>query len=245
MKILSIGNSFSQDAHKWLKPVCDSAGVDVLAVNLYIGGCSLETHWYNWTTETPAYELEVNGEYQQKISLQEALAMDEWDVITLQQASPFSGQPQTYVPFIADLAAAVRERCPGATLYIQETWAYERDSDHPAFATYHGSQTEMYARLKDAYCMASRLIDAPIIPVGTVIQQLRDQSPEFDYPNGGRSLNRDGFHLSWTYGRYAAALTWYAVLLNGDVDRVSFGDEIAEKSLLAVIKNAVKTVLNK
>ncbi len=47
MKILSIGNSFSQDAHRYLYEIAKKDGVDVKPVNLYIGGCSLRTHYIN------------------------------------------------------------------------------------------------------------------------------------------------------------------------------------------------------
>lgn len=246
MKILSIGNSFSQDAHKWLKPVFESAGQDVLAVNLYIGGCSLETHWNNWLSGEAAYMLEVNAVYQRMISLQEALALESWDVITLQQASHFSGRPQTYVPFVGELAKRVREACPGAQLYLQQTWAYEADAAHPGFAVYGNNQREMYTRLQDAYEMASRLVDAPLIPVGDVIQHLREQSPVFDVAAGGCRLTRDGFHLHEPYGRYAAALTWFAVLTGGDVDRVSFFPPVegADPCFAEPIKAAVKAIVN-
>jgi hypothetical protein len=63
--------------------------------------------------------------------------------------------------------------------------------------------------------MACRLIGATVLPSGPVVQYLRENTAEFDYKNGGLSLNRDGFHLSWDYGRYAAAATWYRVLLGG------------------------------
>ena len=56
MKVLSIGNSFSQDAHKWLHKLAENNGVDLETVNLYIGGCSLETHWKN-AKENNAYVI--------------------------------------------------------------------------------------------------------------------------------------------------------------------------------------------
>ena len=99
MNILSIGNSFSQDAHKWLSQVAESAGVQIRAVNLYIGSCSLERHWNNYVNQAPDYDLEINGEFVQKISVNMALRAQKWDVITLQQASPQCGDYSTYQPY--------------------------------------------------------------------------------------------------------------------------------------------------
>ncbi len=45
MKICSIGNSFSQDSHKWLHKLAKNNGIELQTVSLYIGGCDLETHW--------------------------------------------------------------------------------------------------------------------------------------------------------------------------------------------------------
>ncbi len=47
MNILAIGNSFSQDATRYLHAVMQAGGVAGRVVNLYIGGCSLEQHWRN------------------------------------------------------------------------------------------------------------------------------------------------------------------------------------------------------
>ena len=213
MKLLSIGNSFSQDAQEWLHKIAVANGVELETTNLMIGGCSLETHWDNMNSGEAAYYLEQNAQNMERmINLEDALSMDAWDVITVQQASHYSGMPQTYVPYITELVAYVREKCPNAKVYFHQTWAYEIDSDHGGFVTYNCDQKEMYRRICDCAAMASRLIGADILPSGPVVQYLRENAPEFDYKNGALSLNRDGFHLSWEYGRYAAAATWYKVL---------------------------------
>ena len=213
MKLLSIGNSFSQDAQEWLHQIAVANGVELETTNLMIGGCSLETHWNHITDGESAYYLEQNGQNcNRTVTLPEGLALDEWDVVTVQQVSHHSGQPQTYIPYLAELVAFVREKCPKAKIYFHQTWAYEIDSDHGGFLNYNRDQQEMYRRIGDCTEMACRLIGADVLPSGPVMQYLRENAPEFDYKNGGLSLNRDGFHLSWDYGRYAAAATWYKVL---------------------------------
>jgi hypothetical protein len=70
----------------------------------------------------------------------------------------------------------------------------------------------------------------------------------FDYANGGQSLNRDGFHLSWLYGRYAVALIWVNTLTGKDVRTVNFVPEEfgvrADSELLDVIKQSIHTFLS-
>lgn len=160
-------------------------------------------------SKEPLYELFINGEStQKKISIHEALSMGPWDAITLQQASSDSGRPQTYIPYICELAEFVRENSPEAKIYFHQTWAYETDSDHGGFLHYDRSQKEMFRRISDASEMASALIGAKIIPAGAFIQKIREKIPEFDYEKTGLSLCRDGFHLSFEYGCLAASLVW-------------------------------------
>ena len=61
IKMLSIGNSFSNNAQQWLHQMCDSCGIENETVNLYIGGCPLERHFSNIQSGEAAYSLEKNG----------------------------------------------------------------------------------------------------------------------------------------------------------------------------------------
>ena len=240
MKVLSIGNSFSEDAHGYLHKIAVASGADIETANLYIGGCSLERHYENLISGAAAYDLEHNGgPFERKISLQEAITLDSWDVVTLQQASGYSGMPQTYIPYITALADFVRQNAPEAKLYFHQTWAYEIDSDHPQFHFYNNDQKEMFRRIKDSSEMAAKLIGAEIIPVGTVIQKIRETLPEFDYGNGGRTLCLDGFHLNFDYGRFTAAAVWFNILAKGEINLKAF--ENLDHQLL---KNIVATILD-
>lgn len=246
MKVLSIGNSFSQDAHRWLYDVCKSAGKEIYNVNLYYGGCSLYQHWDFYINDKQEYDYEIKGEPLRKIGLMEALKAEKWDVITYQQASHDSGIYDKYQPFLCDLHKVVKEVCPDAKFYIHKTWAYEIDSPHGSFVLYNHDQKYMYECLSEAYAKAAESIGVDVIPVGDVIQYLRDNTKEFDYKNGGLTLNRDGFHLSYDYGRYAAALAWYCKLFDGNANEVSFVPESCDdENLLNVVKTAVNTVLSK
>ena len=101
MKILAIGNSFSEDAMYYLKNIADADGVEVKAVNLYIGGCNLERHWKNIRTDAREYQYQLNGHPQDRmVSVKEALDEEEWDYIVTQQASHDSGWQDTYEPFL-------------------------------------------------------------------------------------------------------------------------------------------------
>ena len=245
MKLLSIGNSFSQDAQKWLYDICQSAGKDIYNVNLYYGGCSVYQHWDFYVNDKAEYDYEIKAVPARKITLKEALATEKWDVITIQQASHDSGRYESYQPYLNDVIAVVKEACPDAKILMHKTWAYEIDATHPCFVRYDNDQQHMYKCLSEAYKKAADDINAEIIPSGDVIQYLRDNTKEFDYKNGGLSLNCDGFHLTGGYGRYAAALTWYCKLFGGKTADVSFVPSLCDdENLVNVVKTAVDTIMS-
>ena len=122
MNILSIGNSFSQDAQRYLHKIAELNGISLKCVNLYIGGCSLKTHYHNILDDNRAYEFEFNGESTGlHVSVREALESDDWDVVTLQQASHYSFIYDTYTPYIEALAEYVRKYSPKSKIFIHET----------------------------------------------------------------------------------------------------------------------------
>lgn len=248
MKILSVGNSFSQDAQRWLHDIAMSDGVGLDCVNLMIGGCSLERHYNNLVSGAEEYGYELNSVNIKNTSLSDGLKAEKWDVITLQQVSQLSGKSETYFPYIEKLNKYIRECCPYAKVYIHETWAYEIDSTHDGFMLYGCDQNVMYKEICASYAGAAKKIGADgIIRTGEVVQYMRTNVPDFDYKNGGLSLNRDGFHLSLDYGRLAAGLCWYDTLLGGDILHNSFVPEIdgvrADESLVAKVRSAVKNAL--
>lgn len=61
IRILSIGNSFSQDAQRHLHDLAKCEGVTIETVNPFIGGCTLERHYRNMAGNRREYTLEVNG----------------------------------------------------------------------------------------------------------------------------------------------------------------------------------------
>jgi hypothetical protein len=217
IKILAIGNSFSQDATAYLYDIAKAGNVEIKVVNLYIGGCSLETHWRNIESDEDAYDYELNGQYLgRKISIKDALQEEAWDYVTLQQVSGNSGIFDTYYPFIRDIFAYVKQYAPQAEQLLHQTWAYELDSDHPDFVNYNCDQVKMYQAIIDTYHKVANDLSLRIIQNGRVIQTLRSNT-FFDYANGGLSLCRDGFHMSLLYGRYATAATWYEFILHQNI----------------------------
>lgn len=243
MNILSIGNSFSVDAHMWLHALSKCGDIEISAINLYISGCRLEMHYDNLINHKPEYEYKVNGDNTlKKCSVKEALYEQKYDVVTIQQASGYSGIPESYTPHITEIVKYIKEVQPPAKVLFYETWSYETDFTHKNFAKYNNDQGEMDRRIKECAEMVKNLADIEIIPTGEFIKYLRENTKEFNYKNGGLSLNRDGYHLTFDYGRFAAATLWYKQLAGQKTDLKKFVEENSEFDigLLNVISDALE-----
>lgn len=245
MDVLAIGNSFSQDATRYLHAMLDACGIPGRVVNLYIGGCSLKRHHENMLSGARDYSYELNGAPTGSFTdLRDALTERKWDVVTFQQASHDSGLIDTYFPYLDELLGYARGLCPDARYMLHQTWAYELDSAHEAFARYGRSQTCMYAQLKAAYATAAARTGLDVIRSGDAVQALR-REPEFDYAAGGRSLCRDGFHMDLIYGRYLLGAVWLKALTGVSPEACSFmpdgadaGEQVDER-LIRLIRARV------
>lgn len=216
INVLSIGNSFSQDAQRYLHDLAKSEGVSLETVNLYIGGCSLETHFRNMKGEKKAYNLEINGHSAEGfyVSIKEALLARNWDYITLQQASHFSYKEDTYQPYAKLLADEIRVYCPRAKLLIHQTWGYESNSNRileHGFTMYD----EMFVKVKQCYDkMASEIQADGIIPSGAAFMNA--------LKNGIEVIHRDTFHAKLGVGRFILALVWYKYITGNAIDQIHF-----------------------
>lgn len=219
MKILAIGNSFSQDATALLELLTDKLFVR----NLYIGGCSLERHRDNAKNDAAVYEFQENGEKLRAapIGIREALTSEKWDAVTLQQVSGKSGIVSSYEPYLSELLQYIR-RYSDAEILLHETWSYETGSAHSDFAAYGRDSEKMADAVEEAYGTMAREHHLRLIPVGRAIREAR-HTPSFDPARGGLSVHRDGFHLSLNYGRLLAASVW-CCFFTGEIPEI-FGRE--------------------
>ena len=216
MNVLSIGNSFSTNAHKFLPSMAKSAGKELLLCNLYIGGCSLERHWRNWREEKTDYEYEIYLPFETEmtrtddIALHEAVEDEDWDVITLQQCSPLSGIRESYSPYLSELAEYCRMMKPDAKIMLHQTWAYENSADIEAFGNYGNDQQEMYVALTQAYAYAALEAEIDlIIPSGRAWQTARGT-------HLGDRLTVDGFHGNGL-GCYLAGACFYEMIFGESI----------------------------
>ena len=240
MKILAIGNSFSQDATRYIEAIADG---ELFVRNLYIGGCSLRTHAAHVKDGEAAYTYEKDAEAIEPISMQDALTREEWDMVTVQQVSHEAGMVETYEPYIAEVLELVRKLAPKAKIHFHKTWAYEATSVHPAFHYYRSDRHLMKARIDVATKEIAEKYELPVIPVGDAVAFARE-SAEFDAARGGINITRDGFHLSLEYGRYLAGLVWNKYFTGTAAKDVKYVPDVCDNAaLVEIVKKAVDAVL--
>ena len=244
LKILTVGNSFSDDTMEYVGLIAESYGMQVYLGNLYIGGCSVETHANNLKNDAPAYQYRtyVNGAWktQNNYKLADAVKSQNWDYISFQQASPDSGR-ESSLSSLDSLISGVKNIANSDVTFIWHmTWAYQQNSTHSGFAIYNNDQTTMYNAIvnvaKDYISQKQEI--AFVAPVGTAIQNARTSIL-------GDRLTREGYHLDYYYGRYIAGLTFFGKITGADLSKVKFAPANVNVEIKAICieaaQNALKT----
>ena len=244
LKVLMIGNSFSEQMVKSMPPIAKDLGLDLDICSLYIGGCTLSRHWKNVCapTSTPYVVTRATTcgkRYKSfKGNVPALLVSEKWNVVTIQQASHCSWIPETYHPAGDNLVKFIREKAPQAKIVVQETWSYAPWDRH--FADWKIDQDEMYEKLHAAYGAFAKAYGLDVIPTGTAVQLVRKELPVRytesslggDVVGSAKFVERDG---KWTPegdvahmgpdGNYLQALVWTAKLFGADVTKCAYAPE--------------------
>ena len=227
MNLLGVGNSFSDDSFEWLYPILKELGVEASINNLYIGGCSIDTHMQMIETQYNGYDYRMDISNPEKhggvnsVKIQEVLPLKEWNVLTFQQCSGYSGVYETYKKLL-NLIDYVKKNTKGnAKCFWNMTWAYKKTFKSDAYLEYYNeNQATMYESiLKCTKKIVQEYAGVlEVVPTGTAIQNARTSEV-------GDNVTRDGFHLSFDFGRYIAALTWAIKLTGKDVSNLAFAPD--------------------
>ena len=237
LRILAVGNSFSDDGTEYLPGLLEAAGIrNVIVARLYIGGCTLERHCREYADGTAnyIYYKSTKNEWvtvSRNATLLDGLKDEPWDIITIQQASDDSGLYDTYEQGIPNLVSIIRKEAPNpqAAIVWHMTWAYATNSDHRAFPRYGSDQQQMYDAIRTCVIRARKQFNLPVvIPSGEAIQLARGTRLN----NNGKvpptskvyELTRDGYHLTRQYGRYIAACTWFETLIKPTLGKSVLGN---------------------
>lgn len=182
VRLVTVGNSFSQNATRYLEDLVKAKGHTLIHHPLVIGGASMEVHW----EKAQLHEkdpTDPKGLYGKK-SLRQVLTSDAWDYVTIQQASIKSHNVATYRPFAKQLYDTIKKGAPKAQILVHQTWAYRVDD--PRFSKPSktpgepSTRKEMYDGLTKAYRTIAGELGARLIPVGDAMY-LADTNAKWGY----------------------------------------------------------------
>lgn len=253
LKVLAIGNSYSDDAMQYLYQIADDYGIeDIILGNLVVAGAELSQHASFAVNNSKAYVYRktTNGTWIDTpfSTLLQGLTDEDWDIITIQEAPVKSGLKDQYEPYLTRLINYVHgyKTNPNAKIFWHLTWANETGNDHAFFEPYNYDQQVMYDGIIEAYETVVSNHDRieGLIPVGTVIQNLRSSYM-------GDTFTRDGYHLSYGKGRYIAGLTFFRAITDLNIDSITYlptgftGTDEVKLSDLDVIKESIEAAIIK
>lgn len=183
IRLLTVGNSFSQNATRHLADIAKASGRELIHHPAVIGGATMSQHWEK-AELLEKDPQDKRGLYSTQRSLKQELMSEPWDVVTIQQASIRSHDVATYRPYARQLHDFIKMHAPRAEVMIHETWAYR--SDDPRFAVKSPTagepttQEEMYRGLRLAYATIAAELKLRSIPVGDAFY-LVDTDPQWGF----------------------------------------------------------------
>ncbi len=271
LRLFLIGNSFSQNASRYLPQLATEGGHTLVLGRAELGGCSLQRHWQH----VEAYEanaLDPKGRPYKGKSLSQLLSQGTWDVVTLQQYSMHSADPATYEPYASKLYAYIKKIQPKAEVVFHQTWAYRSDAD--GFGQTAAGQTaqtgqEMWEKSRAAYRQQAAKHGLRVLPVGDAFQESNrirpyKKDPSFTpesatyptLPSQDNSLHV-GYH--WTKdqklgfdshhanaaGCFLGSLVWYTALFGQSPQSLTYVPEGVEADFAQHLKKVAATTVRK
>ena len=214
-KVLTIGNSFSENASIYATEIARAQGYDLTFAYLKLSSGTIDQHWQNAQTNNGVYKFtytdsagrhNIKNEGAGGATIQEALEYMDWDIIVLQQGSTASHDYATYGN-LGNLINYVQQFCPDAELMIHETWSW---ANWPA---------ERFDDIEAAYHRAAKENgNLPIIHTGRAFEFAREAL-------GSRTiLNESDNQHANAYGQFVAGASYVTAIFGCDIRENTFGD---------------------
>ena len=227
LKVLDIGNSFTNDATDLLPLIVKTSGSDVSNICLYkaIRSSGTLKSWYDvYCDKDSAYTYRIEkvfGGLSANVStgrgvkgdgslFRKLLTDEQWDIIIIHQMSTFSPYYEQWGSsgrggYLNEMLSVIKEHQPNAVIgfyLVHSLWDHHKSNKE-------GSSYERWKLI----CFATKSLQEEygidfIIPYGTAIENLRSSSLNNEY-----DLTRDGLHLASGLGRYTAACCYYESLI--------------------------------
>ena len=135
LNILLIGHSFCYYFTDELYGMLDAAGIKARVCNLYYSGCTLESHYSWWQSDSANYQefatVDENGRQSvSDVSLRQALAAQNWDMISLQPGIDFYNRTAAVMlkdteTARSELIGFLKQQFPMSQFYWHQFWAFQ------------------------------------------------------------------------------------------------------------------------
>lgn len=225
LNILFIGNSFTKDAVEHLPGMISAAGLEnIHLTHAYFGGRTIPQYYEGWSSsdDYTCYDWnsgEADWTSTEGKTLETIVRSRNWDIVTVQE---HTGRREAWEwtdgekAAVSGLVNKIRANQVNNTpeLYYVLSQAYADLSKLPVSTSMFSTQLQMYGIISaQGEKVQQEGLFKGIIATGTTIQNLRTSSL-----NTSTDLTRDGFHLDYGLGRYAAACTVYETLISPRFD---------------------------
>ena len=224
LKVLDIGNSYTQDAQTYLPQIIKASGIDddFSLYRAFRPSASFKTWVDCWNdSDNEYYSIDFcagtslggisgSGSASDGALFRKALQSVKWDIILIHQVSTYSNDYSLWEGngaggYLQELIRIIRVTNPQATIGYLMTHSYRG-------SYWANSEGSSYLRWKNIADATKQLkleygIDF-IIPYGTAVQNLRASSL-----NDGYEFSEDGTHMGAGLGDYVAGCCYFESLL--------------------------------
>ncbi len=269
LRLLVIGNSFSNNATRFLPDLAIEQGKKLKLAKAQIGGSSLERHWQSVEIAMNYPDSSKGKPYNGK-SLLDFLTSDDWDIVTIQQVSMLSCDTSEYRPFAKYVYDYIKKFQPEAEIVLHQTWAYRSDAKRfcqITEGTHAQSDEEMWQNSRRAYHTIADELGLRIIPVGDAFWSVCSGehryrvSPDFN-PDGlvepniptqknslhtgyywrDNTLRMDSNHAN-KEGEFLGALVWYGFLFEDKPSSTSYVPEGSDTTFVNYLREVADSIL--
>lgn len=245
LRLLFIGNSFSDDTMEFLAEIAKSSGYDdIMLGNLYVGACSINMHLRNATENAPVYLYRTNNgegwKYEPNYSIKEALKSSSWDWVAILSGTGDGSRKTEKESYsrLGELIAYVKSVVGEVKIAYNMAWLGLSTHSHPETVSYGGDIMLMYDK------MTAVMRDYVAKTEGVTVVATTGTAIENAIALGLKGIYRDGYHLSMGLGRFIAALCLFAFITGESLNGVTYAphglseEEIRLSKIAA--ENAVK-----
>lgn len=223
LRILFVGNSFTDDAVKFLPQILAGCGVkDYTLAQLYYGGRTMPEYVSKFdTAEYTLYKAEAGAgtwtTHGSKVSIAQVAAGGRWDIVTFQEHTgnylgwSWSATEENAIRNLFDKINATQEVKPKFYWILSQAYynMSKIGSGSRSYMTWPMENTrEAQLKMYDVIVANGKKVMEKfpfdgIIPTGTMLQNLRTCA----FNNNGWDQTRDGYHMEQGTARYGAACT--------------------------------------